>query len=66
MVEGLLSTGPTPSSLFILSHPLMTVQTKLFWDFSQVKNKGLVLFSACSHAGVVNVMKSATKLLGKK
>jgi len=31
-----------------------------------VKNKGLVFFSACSHAGIVNVMESATKHLGQK
>jgi 7,8-dihydropterin-6-yl-methyl-4-(beta-D-ribofuranosyl)aminobenzene 5'-phosphate synthase len=30
----------------------------------RVKGKGLVIFSACSHAGVVNVMASADKLLG--
>jgi len=31
-----------------------------------VKDKGLVLFSACSHAGIINVMKSAEKNLGGK
>jgi len=31
-----------------------------------VKNKGLVVFSACSHAGIINVMESATKELGQK
>lgn len=31
-----------------------------------VKDKGLVIFSACSHAGVVNVMKSANTNLGEK
>jgi len=31
-----------------------------------VKDKGLVIFSACSHAGVVNVMKSAKKSLDEK
>jgi len=31
-----------------------------------VKDKGLVIFSACSHAGIVNVMKSASKNLGQK
>jgi len=31
-----------------------------------IKDKGLVIFSACSHAGIVNVMKSAQKHLGTK
>ena len=29
-------------------------------------DQGLVVFSACSHAGIVNVMESATKHLGQK
>jgi len=31
-----------------------------------IKGKGLVIFSACSHAGIVNVMKSAQKNLNDK
>eukprot|EP00092_Neocalanus_flemingeri_P072674 GFUD01089523.1.p1 GENE.GFUD01089523.1~~GFUD01089523.1.p1 ORF type:complete len:331 (-),score=88.20 GFUD01089523.1:254-1246(-) len=31
-----------------------------------INDKGLVIFSACSHAGIVNVMKSAKKNIGEK
>ena len=32
----------------------------------RVKDKGLVVFTACSHAGVVNVMESAVTQLGER